>query len=106
MHAIVLGPPRRDDDDRRPDPLRAGGLDQLPAVELGQHQVEHADVRILEAETGQPELAAADDHRVVTCRHQVLGHPVGDHVVVLDDQDLGHGAYDRREMCFVRVSEW
>ena len=68
MHAVVLGAARRDDDDRRADPLGARRLDQLPAVELRQHQVEHADVGVLEPEARQPELAAADDDRVETRR--------------------------------------
>ena len=106
VHAVVLGPARGDDHDRRADPLRARRLDQLPPVELGQHQVEHADVGVLEPEPGEPELAAADDDRVESRRRQVLGHPVRDHIVVLDDQDLGHAPYDSRGVGFVRVSEW
>ena len=90
MHAVVLGAPRRDDDDRRADPLRARRLDQLPAVELRQHQVEHADVRVLEAQPRQPELAAPDHDRVEPGRREMPRHAVGDHVVVLDDQDLAH----------------
>src|SRR5207248_2923230 len=42
VDAVVLGPARRDDDDRRADTFGAYGFDQLPAVEAGQHQVEHA----------------------------------------------------------------
>ena len=90
VHAVVLGPARGDDDDRRADPLGARRLDQLPPVELGEHQVEHADVRILVAEAREAELTAADDDRVEPGRNQVACHPVRDHVVVLDDQDLGH----------------
>ena len=90
VHAVVLGPARGDDDDRRADPLRPRRLDQLPAVELGQHQVEHADVGILEPQARQPELAAADDDRVEAGRREVPRHPVRDDVVVLDDQDLPH----------------
>src|ERR1700722_7404538 len=90
MDTVVLGPARGDDDDRRTDPLRARGLDQLPAVELGQHEIEDADVRILEAQPGEPDLAAPDDDRVEAGRREVARHPVGDHRVVLDDQDLGH----------------
>ena len=56
VHAVVLGAARGDDDDRRADPLGPRGLDQLPAVELRQHQVEHADVGVLEA---QPRRARA-----------------------------------------------
>ena len=86
----MLGAACRDDDDRRADPLGAGRLDQLPAVELGQHQVEDADVGILEAQPREPELAATDDDRVEAGRREMAGHPVCDHVVVLDDQDLRH----------------
>jgi hypothetical protein len=36
----------------------------------------------------------------------MASHPVGDHVVVLDDQDSSHGTYDRPEGGFFRVSDW
>ena len=92
VHAVVLGAARGDDDDRRADPFGACRLDQLPAVELGKHQVEHADVGVLEPEARETELAPADDDRIEPCRDEMARHPVGDHVVVLDDQDLGHGS--------------
>ena len=57
----------------------------------GEHQVEHADVGVLVAEPREPELAAADDERVEAGRREVPRHAVGDHGVVLDDQDLRHG---------------
>ena len=95
VHAVVLGAARRDDDDRRADPLGPRGLDQLPAVELGKHQVEHADVGVLEAQPGQPELAAPDHDRVEAGGREVAGHAVGDHAVVLDDEDLAPHPYDR-----------
>ena len=50
VDTVVLGATRGDDDDRRADALGARRLDELPAVQLGEHQVEHADVRVLEAE--------------------------------------------------------
>ena len=56
----------------------------------GKHQVEDADVGLLEAEPRQALLALADDDGVESGRGQMPGHPVGDHRVVLDDQDLGH----------------
>ena len=90
VHAVVLRAARRDDDDRRADPFGARRLDQLPPVELREHQVEHADVGVLEPEPRKPQLASADDDRVESGGDQMLRHPVGDHVVVLDDQDLGH----------------
>ena len=91
VHAVVLGAARRDDDDRRADPFGARHLDQLPAVELRQHQVEHADVRVLVAQTREPELTAADDDGVETGSDEVACHPVCDHVVVFDNQDSRHG---------------
>src|SRR6185437_5990631 len=54
VHTVVLGAARGDDDDRRADPLRANGLDQLPAVEAGEHQGEDAGVRLLVAQAGEP----------------------------------------------------
>ena len=47
VHAVVLRPARRDDDDRRADALGPRSLDHTPAVEAGNHQVEHTDVRLL-----------------------------------------------------------
>ena len=90
VHAVVLGAAGGDDDDRRADALGARRLDQLPAVELGEHQVEHADVRVLEAKPRQPELAAADQIGSKPAAREMPRHPVGDHAVVLDDQDLRH----------------
>src|SRR6185437_15696621 len=58
--------------------------------ELGQHQVEHADVGLLVAKSGEAELAAPDDEGVEAGRGEVAGHAVGDDAVVLDDEDFGH----------------
>ena len=86
----MLGAARRDDDDRRADPLAACLLDHLPAVEAGEHQVEDADVGALVAEPCEPRLAVRDPDRVEPGRLEVPRHPLGDDVVVLDDQDLRH----------------
>ena len=86
----MLGAAGGDDDDRRADSLAARLLDHLPAVEPRQHQVEHADVGPLEAEAREPGLAVRDADGVETGGLEVTRHPLGDHVVVLDDQDLGH----------------
>ena len=90
VHAVVLGAARGDDDDRRADALAARLLDHLPAVEAGQHQVEHADVGTLEAQPGQAGLAVGDADGVEPGRLEVTRHALGDDVVVLDDQDLRH----------------
>ena len=87
---VVLGAARRHDDDRSPDPLAACLLDHLPAVEPGQHQIEHADVGPLEAESRQTRLPVRHADCVEAGRLQVARHPLSDDVVVLDDQDLCH----------------
>src|SRR6478736_6169251 len=90
VHAVVLGAAGRHHQDRRADPFGARLFDQRPAVEPGQHQVEHEHVGALVAQPGEPDLACADAHRVEPRRGQVLRHAVGDRVVVFDDEDLGH----------------
>ena len=90
VDAVVLGAAGADDDDRRADPFSARMLDHLPPVEPGQHQVEHADVRLLVAEAGEPGLAVRDADGVEAGHGQVPGHALGDDVVVLDDQHLHH----------------
>src|SRR5688572_732963 len=56
VDAVVLGAAGADDDDRRADSLAARLLDHAPAVHARKHQVEHADVGLLVAETGEPRL--------------------------------------------------
>ena len=91
---VVLGPPRADDDDRRSDPFGARRLDQLPAVDPRQHQVEHADVRPLVTQPREPGLPLVHPERVEARRREVSRHPLGDDVVVLDDQHLRHVKLD------------
>jgi len=90
MDAIVLGPAGGDDDDRRPDPLVPGRLDQLPAVDAGQHEVEHADVGLFVAEPCEPLRAVADRDRVEAGGAEMPRHTLRDDLVVLDDENLGH----------------
>ena len=92
MHAVVLGAAGGDDDDRRADPLVPRRLDQLPAVDAGQHQVEHADVRLLVAEPREPLRAVADRDRVEAGGAEMPRHSLRDHLVVLDDQNFRHGS--------------
>ncbi len=73
-----------------PDPFRARSLDQLPPVELREHQVEHAHIRVLESKPGEPELPPTDNDRVEPGRREMSCHAVGDDIVILDDQDLSH----------------
>ena len=90
VHAVVLGAAGADRDDRRPDPLGAGLLDQAPAVEAGQHHVEHEHVGLLVAEAGEALLAARHPQRVEPGGAELAHDPLCDDVVVLDDQHLGH----------------
>ena len=90
MDAVVLGAAGADDHDRRPDSLLAGGLEQPPAVEPREHEVEHADVGMLVAQARQARLALVHPDRVESGRDEVAGHPVGDDIVVLDDENLRH----------------
>ena len=86
----MLGAACRDDDDRRADPLAAGLLDHLPAVDAGEHEIEHADVRPVVAQSREARLAVRDADRVEPRGLEVARHPLRDHLVVLDDQDLRH----------------
>ena len=90
VDAVVLGAARGDDDDRRRRSPRRGRLDQLPAVEPGQHQVEHAASGFSKRSRARPDLAAPDHDRVEPRGAEVTRHAMGDHLVVLDDQDLRH----------------
>src|SRR5205823_14075515 len=81
--------------DRGADSLRTNRLDQLPAVEPGEHQIEHADVRLLVAEPGETLVSIADPDGVESRGAQVARHPLGDHLVVLDDEHLRHGCHYR-----------
>jgi len=78
-----------------PMPLAAGCLDQLPAVEERQHQVEDADVGTLEAQPRDAGLAVPDPQRVEPGLGKVRSHALGDELIVLDDQYLRHLAHPR-----------
>jgi hypothetical protein len=73
-----------------PIPLAPHRLDELPAVEARQHQVEHAHVGALEAQACEREVAAVDAHRVETRGAEVSCDRLRDHRVVLDDEHLRH----------------
>ena len=89
-HAVLLAAARAHDDNRGADALLARGFDDLPAVKLGKHQVEHANLRPLVAQTRQRSPAVAHPDRIEAGGAQVARHPIRDDLVVLDDQDLRH----------------
>ena len=90
VDAVVLGAARGDDDDRRADPLVAGGLDELPAVNAREHQIEHADVGLLVAKPRETLRPVPDGHRIEAGGAEMARHSLGDDLVVLDDQNLRH----------------
>ena len=107
VHAIVLGAAGRDDHDRGADSLSASGLDQLPAVHARQHQIEHADIRLLVAKPCQPLRAVADRDGVEPRGAEVPRHSLRDDLVVLDDENLGHACLHYRPgFRWGRVDEW
>jgi hypothetical protein len=90
----MLGAARAHDDDRGADSLGPRGLDDPPAVHAGQHEVEHADVRLLVAKAREPCLALVHPQRIEPGGVQVARHSARDHVVVLDDENLRHVSAD------------
>jgi hypothetical protein len=92
VDAVVLGPSRAHDEDRRADALGARRLDQPPAVHSGQHQVEDDDVGALVAQPRQAGLAARHEQGVEASLAEVRRHSAADHLVVLDDENLSHAS--------------
>ncbi len=90
MNPVVLRASRADDNDGRSDPLGACGLDHAPPVQAGEHQVEDADVGLLVPEPPKPELPLRHEERLEARGGEVLGHPLADHLVVLEDEDTVH----------------
>jgi hypothetical protein len=90
VYAIVLCATCADDDDGRADAFAAYGLYEVPSVAARQHEVEHADIRMIEAEPCQALLATRGSRCVESCGLEMLHHPACDDLVVLDDQDLRH----------------
>ena len=88
VDAVVLGAAGADHHDGRADALASSGLDQVPAVAPGKHEVEDADVRALEAKPCEARLAMTHPERIEAGLLEVPSHALRDHVVVLDDQHL------------------
>ncbi len=90
MHPVVLGAACAHHDDRNADPLAAGGLDQPPPVDSRQHQIEHADVGSLEAQSRESGLTFAHPRRVKSGCGQVADHALADKLVVFNYEYLAH----------------
>jgi hypothetical protein len=89
-NAVVLCAAGADDDDRRSDPFAADCLDDAPAVDARQHQVEHTDVRLAVAKCRQAGLALVDDGWLEAGHGEMLRHAAADYSVVFDDENAGH----------------
>ena len=90
VHLVVLGPAGRHGDDRRADALAARRLGHRPAVEAGQHHVDHGDVGALVAQLREAALAVLDPLDVEARMAQVLEHHAGHDGVVLDHEHACH----------------
>src|SRR5258706_572883 len=82
-------------DDRGRDSLNAGGLDQLPAVDTREHEVEDAYVGFLVPETSEPLVAVRHPDGIEAGGVEVSRHALRDHFVVLDDQHPWHRCHYR-----------
>ena len=87
---VVLVAARADGEDRRHQALVAGALDQPPAVEARQHEVDDAHVGALEAQLAQALRAVLGPFDVVARVAQVRPHRPGDDAVVLDYEHCSH----------------
>src|SRR5918996_826154 len=76
VDTVVLGAAGADDEDRGADALGAGLLDQAPAVEAREHQVEYQHIGALVSEAGEPDVTAADANRIQPGRGEMLRHPL------------------------------
>ena len=78
-------------DDRHPAALGAQLVEDLEAVHAGQADVEHHQVEAARERLVEAGRSVGGDGRLVALGPQALGHERGDALLVLDDQDLGHG---------------
>jgi hypothetical protein len=76
--------------DRRHQALVTCALDQSPAVQARQHQVDDADVGPLEAQLAQAAVAVVGPLDVESAGAQMRPHCACDHAVVLDHEYRSH----------------
>ena len=87
---VVLVAARADGQDRRHQALVARPLDQAPAVEARQHEIDDAHVGPLEAQLAQALGAVIGPLDVESRGAQVRPHRPRDDAVVLDYEHCGH----------------
>ena len=92
VHLVVLGPAGGHGDDRRADPLPARRLGYRPAIEAGQHHVDHGHIGPLIAELGQAALAILDPLHLEAGMAQMLEHHTRNDGVVLDHEHASHAS--------------
>jgi hypothetical protein len=86
----VLVAPRAHGQDRRHQALLARALDQAPAVEAREHEIDDADVGPLEAQLAEAPGAVVRPFDVESRRAQMGAHRSRDDAVVLDHEHRGH----------------
>jgi hypothetical protein len=96
---VLLRGSRADHDHRDLDVVRPERLDHPPAVHARQHQIDHRDIRSLEPDLADRPVAAVGPFDVHPGMSQMRGHRIGDHAVVLGDQDARHDALLPSRIC-------
>ena len=87
----LLGTRREHDDrDQRRRRVRAGRATDFGAVNLGQHEIEHQEVRRASRQRGKPLPSGRVDVDSKPCLFEVAPHEFRDVAVVLDDQNPFH----------------
>jgi len=93
-HAIVHAAPGAQEDDGRAPPPAPQLLDEAQPVAPRQHHVDDGGVEVVLQRQAQALLAVAGPLDGVAGFLKAAAHELGDHVVVLDQQD-GHGPSSR-----------
>ena len=75
------------------EPRRRSFLQQLVAVALRQHDVEHDQVHLRLQRHAQPDLAVGGHAHLVAVLAQVEAQAQRDGAIVFDDEDAGHGGH-------------
>src|SRR5204862_1471743 len=89
-HLVRFLATRREDDHRHVVAVLADRGEHAVAIEPREHEIEDHEVRLPRARVGEPALAVLSDAHVVTLVAQIVGEPLGERRVVLDDEDAPH----------------
>ncbi|MCY1381756.1 hypothetical protein D9M69_697060 [compost metagenome] len=81
--------------DRQRGRVRAQQATDLQAVEARQHQVEDHQVGRIDPRALAHVIASADHTDGITVAFQVAGNQFGERGVVFDQEDVGHGCFQK-----------